>query len=114
MASDPLHASLGRNLACHRKALELRQFDVAEAAGISRSSLANIEIGNQPVSLELLYRLGKVLGVEDVRTLLPKNLEALVAAQSAGISVQILEPDEGLTDEQRAQAVSIVAKTFTA
>lgn len=73
-AVEMMNRQIGRALAERRREARKRQEDVAGACGISRSSLANIENGRQPVSLALLYKISNVLNVEDARSFLPKRL----------------------------------------
>jgi len=77
MRQSDIYARVGKNLAARRKALNKTQSFVAGRAGISRPSLANIETGNQTISLHQLYNLAAVLELSDARELLPAGIGAV-------------------------------------
>lgn len=77
MRQSDIYARVGKNLAARRKALNKTQSVVAGRAGISRPSLANIETGNQTISLHQLYNLAAVLELSDARELLPAGIGAV-------------------------------------
>lgn len=60
------YTELGMNIAYYRKKKGLTQEQLAENAGISRSHLSSIEAPNivKPMSIELLFRIAKVLEVQ--------------------------------------------------
>ena len=62
---------LGLSITYYRKLKGLNQEQLAEAAGISRTHLSNIEAPNAPtsISLETLFSIADVLGVEPARLL---------------------------------------------
>ena len=57
---------LGRNIALHRKLKEMTQGELAEAIGISRTHMSNIEAPNMitPVSLEVIFDIADVLQIQ--------------------------------------------------
>lgn len=57
---------IGLNIAYYRKLAGLSQMQLAEAAGISRTHMSNIEAPNMPtsISLETLMDIADSLGVE--------------------------------------------------
>lgn len=59
------YTELGMNIAYYRKKKGLTQEQLAEKAGISRSHLSSIEAPNiiKPLSLELLFKVARVLEV---------------------------------------------------
>lgn len=61
---------LGKKIKSYRKKTELTQEALATCIGVSRSSIANYEIGNQAVYLDDLYRIADCLKV-NVEKLLP-------------------------------------------
>ena len=71
MADDELNAEFGRQLRELRGGAGLSQDELANASGISRTSVVNIERGRQGVSLGTLYRLATGLGSEP-QSLLPR------------------------------------------
>ncbi len=56
-------ADIGENLAAWRKLQGLTAQQVAERAGISRSTLSRLEHGRTPVSLEAFLNVARALGV---------------------------------------------------
>lgn len=65
-----------------RQGKEVTQQDLAAAVGLSRTSIANIEAGNQAVSLAVLYGLADALD-EPVEQLLPAHQEVRDAIEEA-------------------------------
>ena len=70
-AEKAFNRSLGARLRHQRGLAELTQEALADQVGLSRTSITNIERGNQPVSAFLLRRIATVLDC-DVRDLLPE------------------------------------------
>ena len=62
---------LGLSLAYYRKLKGLSQDQLAEAIGMSRTHISNIEAPNMPtsISLEALFTIAEVLGVEPAQLL---------------------------------------------
>ena len=63
---------LGYNIAYYRKHAGLTQEQLAERVGISRQHIGAIEAPNicRPISLDLLFNIAAVLGVEPYRLLM--------------------------------------------
>jgi transcriptional regulator with XRE-family HTH domain len=72
MDSKTLYVLIGRLAVARRKALELTQEEVAQRMGISRASLANMEVGRQRLLIHQLYELAKALKLSGPEELLPK------------------------------------------
>lgn len=70
--SPALNAAFGQQLRELRTSVGLSQDALARRAGLSRTSVTNIEMGRQHVSLDVLYRLADGLGAEP-RQLLPNK-----------------------------------------
>jgi transcriptional regulator with XRE-family HTH domain len=58
-----LYREFGRLLKARRKDAHLTQDDVATKIGLVRTSITNIELGRQQVSLHTLYALADAVGV---------------------------------------------------
>jgi transcriptional regulator with XRE-family HTH domain len=71
MDERELYRELGRAIAGRRKHLEFTQQAVAKRAGMSRASLANIEVGRQKVLVHQLYGLAAALSLDSPARLLP-------------------------------------------
>ena len=109
-APQRLYRSIGEAVRTRRRALDLTQQKLADRLGISRASLANIEVGRQRILVHHLYSLARELGVE-VPTLLPtwpelvelKGLDDLdfsadVSLDQARQLARILREQEATTD----------------
>ncbi len=97
---DLLYRSFGRRVAARRSALTLTQAQLAGRVGMSRASIANIERGQQNLSLHQVYRLTQALGLSDVNDLLPR-LDAELPPDFG--EVPISEPEGGLSEDARRQ-----------
>ena len=60
-----IFSSLGENIKLARKRRKLTTIQVAERAGIDRSTLYQIEKGNARVSLGAYFNVFRVLGLQD-------------------------------------------------
>jgi transcriptional regulator with XRE-family HTH domain len=60
---DDYYKSLGNDIRMYREKAGLTQADLAEAAGISRTSLTNIEYGRQRVFVDQLEMICLAIGV---------------------------------------------------
>src|SRR5258708_14357179 len=67
-----LYHLIGENVKRQRVKVDITQAQLADAVGVLRTSIANIEAGRQKLPLHLLYRLCMELGVEVV-DILPGN-----------------------------------------
>ena len=65
-----LYLHIGTALRKQREALKLTQNQLAGAAGVLRSSIANIESGKQQAPLHVLYSLAGALRLE-IKNILP-------------------------------------------
>ena len=81
-----LYTELGRNLRASRTQQDLTQTQVADAAGLLRTSVTNIEAGRQKAPLHVLYELCAALSVEPT-ALLPTL--ATVTGQEEPTSVPV-------------------------
>lgn len=59
-----LYREFGRLVRERRKATSMSQATLAGHVGLSRTSITNIELGRQHLSLHMLFVFAKVLGVE--------------------------------------------------
>jgi transcriptional regulator with XRE-family HTH domain len=74
MTGDAVLASFGERVRAARDLAGLRQQDLADATGLVRSSIANIEAGRQELSLTAAVRIAAVLNTT-VGTLLGEGAE---------------------------------------
>lgn len=81
-----LYLEVGVRVRRRREGLRMTQDELASTVGLSRSSIANIERGQQHAPVHVLLWLAEALGA-DVGTLLPTHNE-LVALTTAGRDVK--------------------------
>jgi transcriptional regulator with XRE-family HTH domain len=62
LVPEPIYRDFGRRLRNARKSAKLTQEALALRVGLTRTSITNIEQGNQHVGLHLLYDLAKAVG----------------------------------------------------
>lgn len=91
---QPLYEEFGRLLRDQRDKEGLTQKDISERVGLSRTSITNIELGKQHVSLHLLYKLASAVNTSPTN-LLPDNK---FAAPSNDLLAEAL--DETHLDEE--------------
>ena len=58
------YKSLGLNISFYRKKKNLTQLQLAELAGIDRSHMSAIELGNVGVSLDVLFNICEILDIQ--------------------------------------------------
>lgn len=63
MGPDSIYASLGQAIARHRARLRMTQQNLADAVGISRASVANIERGEQRVYVDQVLSFVDAFGL---------------------------------------------------
>ncbi len=67
---DSLYIRIGEMLRARRDQLGMKQGELADAIGLRRTSVSNIESGRQKAPLHLIYKMCSVLGI-DIATILP-------------------------------------------
>lgn len=72
LSEQDFYELVGRRIRSHRRARGLTQEQLADDVDLSRTSITNIEQGNQPVSAWLLWRLSGILGCS-IDELLPSE-----------------------------------------
>ena len=60
---DWLYAEIGRRVRDARRSAGLTQVALGQSVGLARTSITNIETGNQQPTVHALWRIGGVLGV---------------------------------------------------
>ena len=100
---DEICKRFGKLLAGRRTESGMSQEAFANAVGLSRTSITNIERGRQPVSLHTLYFMADILGVEPA-DLLPPALKNTVALALTG------ESENKFTAQEKEQLEKLSAK----
>lgn len=70
-----LYKIIGENIRVQREQLGLTQEDVANHLTLTRTSVTNLESGNQFTPLDIIIDIAEVLGIDDYRDLLPSIRE---------------------------------------
>lgn len=96
-AIQRLYVRFGQQLRERRTDAGMTQQELADALGVSRPSVSNIEAGRQHIQLDVLYRLAAVLDLE-VHRLLP----------DIQVADQPLQGLEGLPDDAQAFVRNII------
>ena len=109
MEPDDIYREVGRNIRRCREAARRKQEQLAAEIGISRASLANIEVGRQKIRLHHLYAIAAALDLHSPAMLLPKP--ALTPHDDALSELPL--PKEGLTDKQRLEVLHLLNDVLT-
>lgn len=88
--SDDFYAALGSNIRRRRDALGMTQSALAGKAGLSRTSITNIERGGQAILVHQLLSIAKILKVP---------LIALIPSETSKVNP---EPKSGFPDVVQA------------
>jgi transcriptional regulator with XRE-family HTH domain len=78
MELEPIYKTIGAMIRRRRRRLDLPQAKLAARLGISRATLANIEIGRQRVLVHHLYTFAEALDLKLTDLLPPANLAGSV------------------------------------
>lgn len=71
---DSLYSIIGERIRKEREGIGFNQGELAEAVGLLRTSITNIEAGRQRLPIHVLYKIASELGVS-VTCLLPEKEE---------------------------------------
>jgi len=107
MVPDPFYARLGEIIQARRKALGMKQKNLAAAVEMSRGALANIETGRQGVLVHQLYKFAKALEMQPHELLPP-----LVHPERAPELDKFMPAD--LKPKLRDQLAGLIADASTA
>jgi transcriptional regulator with XRE-family HTH domain len=76
---DPIYKEIGAVIKSRRKTLKFKQEALAGLLGISRGSLANVEIGRQSILVHQLYKFADALQLTPYDLLPPTSIDQLRA-----------------------------------
>jgi transcriptional regulator with XRE-family HTH domain len=114
MVVDDIYKLLGESVAARRKALSLTQADLARLVGLSRGSIANIEVGRQKMLIHQLYAVAAALQLENAGQLLPmeqrlehgpSNVRVHIGVSESGVPAM----SSNVTARQRAEIENLVS-----
>lgn len=97
-----LYGIIGNRICELRKYNNDNQQQLADKIGLKRSSISNIELGRQQISLHLLYRVSQVYNTE-IYTLLPsvKEIASKVSLSLNNVTEILKKNEVGTITEQR-------------
>ena len=102
LAQGLFYKALGAKVRHARQLAGVSQAKLADCVGLSRSSVANIETGRQPIYVDALLRIAKLLNTP-VSSLIPHSDCDLDAAES--------EKLKNLPDDQRVFVIRVMRKS---
>ena len=105
MSTPLLYKHLGATIKNRRQELGLTQEQLASHLGISRASIANMEIGRQQILIHHLYRLAEKLDTK-ITTLLPESDEI-----DGQLGLDNLRFSKNLNLEQRQQIARLLQES---
>lgn len=105
MDQEVIYRAFGQRVARRRAEMGYTQLQVANALGVSRATIANVEKGKHNLPLHQVYRLSLALGVAEVGTLLPPLPEAGAGdvVAPADLAIEITGTGESVNDAARRQ-----------
>jgi transcriptional regulator with XRE-family HTH domain len=115
---EPIYLDFGQRLRKARRQAKLTQEALGKRVGLSRTSITNIEQGNQHVGLHLLYGLAKAVGVRPVELLPDEQTATSVSPSLDDVLVGMRPPDrvklrrdmQRLSEEDRERVLRLVAE----
>jgi len=113
---EPIYLDFGRRLRRARREASLTQDALGKRVGLSRTSITNIEQGNQHVGLHLLYELAKAVGVRPVDLLPDERAAASIGPSLDEVLVGMRRSDrtkvkrdiQRLSEEDRERVLRLV------
>lgn len=114
-AVEPIYRDFGRRLRKARSDATLTQEALGKRVGLSRTSITNIEQGNQHVGLHLLYQLARAVGVPPVE-LLPdesaaddgQSLDQVLVGMRRGDRARLERDIQQLTQEDQERILRLM------
>lgn len=91
---DRLYRELGKRLRAARRDAELTQAALAQRIGVSRTSVTNVEQGNQHIPIHVLYQLAGALGVSPASLLPEESALDAPSDESDDMLIRRLKPSK--------------------
>jgi transcriptional regulator with XRE-family HTH domain len=116
MDNPALYKVLGQRIADARRnyasqtGTDLSQSGLARMIGVTRGSVANIELGNQRPPLHVLWAIGQALGIEP-RLLIPHSAELSESLLGSTKEAEAFEPRVKRVIEELPEARAWLAAT---
>jgi transcriptional regulator with XRE-family HTH domain len=99
----------GKRLKQAREKKGVKQLALASKLGLTRTSISNIERGEQRIFLDLAYEAADFLGIE-VASLIPSLSEVVVTPRIHSVADSPLDPD--IEKEAARVVMHVQAKNF--
>lgn len=103
---DILYAIIGQRIRINRERFNMTQEEMGEKVGLTRSSIANIELGRQKIQLDTLYQVALTLKLE-VYDLLPSVIEL---ENGENDNIQFLLEQDKFTEEELSWISDVIKK----
>ncbi|MGG1518480.1 helix-turn-helix transcriptional regulator [Paenibacillus oryzisoli] len=103
---DILYAVIGQRIRINRERFNMTQEEMGEKVGLTRSSIANIELGRQKIQLDTLYQVAITLNLE-ILELLPSINEL---EKDENDNIQFLLEQDKFTEEQLSWILDVIKK----
>lgn len=103
---DILYAIIGQRIRISREKYNMTQEEMGERVGLTRSSIANIELGRQKIQLDTLYQVAITLNLE-IFELLPSINEL---EKDENDNIQFLLEQDKFTEEQLSWISDVIKK----
>lgn len=100
MNPESIYPEIGERIRVRRRANRLRQHELADRVGMSRASLANMEVGRQKILVHQLYAIAVALGLS------PADL---IPAAPAPTRADDLPLPQDLKPQQREQIARLLS-----
>jgi transcriptional regulator with XRE-family HTH domain len=104
MDDDSFYRQFGQLVREHRLRMGANQASIAELAGLSRASIANVETGRQRIPLHQLYNLARALQV-DPHALLPPSASEAIPSEEFEINSSMT-----LSDSQQREVARVLGR----
>jgi transcriptional regulator with XRE-family HTH domain len=85
-----LYQLIGSRIKTARISAKMNQEDLASSVGLARTSISNIELGRQQVTMSMLYEISQALET-DIHALLPTYNEVNTSVVNSSDPIEILK-----------------------
>lgn len=107
--NEVLYNTLGNRIKTIRESRNMTQSSLAEEVGLGRSSMSNIEKGNQQPPLHVLYKICEVLNTE-IHLLLPTYSQIVEKTSTSDVELYI--NNNGIDENARKYINKLINQTI--
>jgi len=105
-----LFQQIGARIRERRDEVGLTQSELAQQLGLERTSITNIELGNQKTSVQVLYRICLSLKIS-IENLLPPLQDVTGGPRETGVEVTVGKRTEPQVPAKTAALIKRLART---